>query len=826
MSDAKAVENLITITIDGKEYKTKEGEYILNAARANDVFIPAICYLTRCSPTLACRLCLVEADGKQVYACNSKVKEGLEIVTQTPNILEERRAIMEVYDVNHPLQCGVCDKSGECELQNYTLELGVDSQSYMIPDTKRETANWSSVLHYDAGLCIVCERCTTVCKDMIGDSALTTVKRGGAELDKAYKDTMPKDAYAMWNKLQKSVIAPSNGTGYTNCSDCGECIAVCPVGALSSRDFVYKSNAWELKRIPAVSAHSSDGFQIYYEVKPTSIEDRSEKIYRVTNEWNYVSLDGSARFAYDFENRDAIKDQKAFIQAIEAFKKAKTIRFNSVITNEEALMLQTLKEKMGLKLYNPEVRAFQKFLAHYAEASGQSLYSTDADAIMKKSDFVISVGMALRNDSPGLKYAFNNVQKMNKGAGLYFHPVGDTLIPSFGKSVECFIHKAGMEEAALYLILDLFADKEKLPEEVKIYINSFKRINKETIKEKVMKEVVETVIDEETGESKEVKKKVPEMVEKEIEVEQNGLVELLGKESSVFADTFAKMMSKKEAFSLMVGEDFYYHPKAENLAKLVALIEKASAVNVVIAPPKSNALGVALICDLDDEAEGYTIGYNENGDFKLSALGEGDLDMPAMNQQEGTLTNMSKRVVPTNAALAYGGYELNDLVRELIGAPKETIDWTVKLPISKGFKAVEFDTLSNGYTNDGVENRGYLLDILIKETQMPKVEKFNEADALEGEIAYRCNPARQFSDFTDKAHEIFEPFALYASRAKAESLGEKAEVVFENGSIVLDVIADDKILGDIVKVPDFKSAQNVYELFGGSRYKNVTIRKV
>jgi NADH-quinone oxidoreductase subunit G len=826
MSDGKTVENLITITIDGKEYKAKEGEYILNAARANDVFIPAICYLTRCSPTLACRLCLVEADGKQVYACNSKVKEGLEIVTQTPNILEERRAIMEVYDVNHPLQCGVCDKSGECELQNYTLELAVDSQSYMIPDTKRETVNWSSVLHYDAALCIVCERCTTVCKDMIGDAALTTVKRGGAELDKTYKDTMPKDAYAMWNKLQKSVIAPSNGTEHTNCSDCGECIAVCPVGALSSRDFVYTSNAWELKRIPAVSAHSSDGFQIYYEVKPTSIEDRSEKIYRVTNEWNYVSLDGSARFAYDFENRNVTKNQEAFAHAIEAFKKAKTVRFNSVITNEEALMLQTLKEKIGLKLYNPEVRAFQKFLAHYAEASGQSLYSTDMDKIMKKSDFVISVGIALRNDSPGLKYAFNNVQKLNKGAGLYFHPVGDTLVPTFGKSVECFTHKAGLEEAALYLILDLFADKEKLPKEVKTYINSFKRISKEIIKEKVIKEVVETVTDEETGESKEVKKKVPETVEKEIEVEQNGLIELLGKESSAFTDTFTKMISKKETFSLMVGEDLYYHPKAENLAKLVALIEKTCAMDVVMVPPKSNALGVALICDLDDEAEGYTIGYNENGDFKLSALGEGDLDMPAMNQQEGTLTNMSKRVVPTNAALEYGGYELNDLVRELIGAPKETIGWTAKLPISKGFKAVEFDTLANGYTNDGVENRGYLLDILVKETQIPDVEKFDEEDTMEGETAYRCNPARQYSDFTDKAHEIFEPFALYASRAKAESLGEKVEVVFKSGSIMLDVIADDKILGDIVKVPDFKSAQNVYELFDGLRYQNVTIRKV
>ncbi len=826
MSEVQTVDNMISITIDGTEFKAKEGEYILNAARANDVFIPAICYLTRCSPTLACRICLVEADGKQVYACNAKVKEGMEVTTSTENILTERRAIMEVYDVNHPLQCGVCDKSGECELQNYTLELGVDSQSYMIPDTKRETVNWSSVLHYDPGLCIVCERCTTVCKDMVGDAAITTVKRGGAELDKGYKESMPKDAYSMWNKLQKSVIAPSNGTGETNCSDCGECIAVCPVGALASRDFVYKSNAWDLKRVPAVAAHSSDGAQIYYEVKPTSIEDRTEKIYRITNEWNYVSLDGSARFAYDFQNTTANKDTAAFDAAVEAFKKAETVRFNAMITNEEAMMLQTLKEKMGVKLYNPEVKAFQTFLNHYEAASGNSLWTTDTDAIMKKSDFVISIGAALRNDSPAMKYAFNNVQKLNKGAGLYFHPVGDTLIPTFGKTVEIFNHKVGLEEAALYLVLDLFADKEKLPEDVKAYIESFKKSETKTTKEKEVKTVKEMVLNEETGEEEEVSKKVTEMVDKEITVTTNGLVDLLGGDASKFDAAFEKMMKKKENFSMMLGEDLYYHDKAENIAKLVALVEATCDIDVVMTPPKSNALGVALICDLDDAQNGYTIGYNENGDFRLSALGDGDLDMPAMNQQEGTLCNIGKRVLPTNAAVEYNGYELNDLVKVLVGAPELTVDWTAMLPTDRGFKAIAFDDLTNSFDNDGSDNRGYRLETSNVETELPEVAQCDESAVLEGDIAYRCNPARQFNDFTDKSHEIFETFALYASTEKAEALGNKVEVVFDNGSITLDVVADEKITGDIVKVPDFKAAQGVYDLFGGSRYKTVTLRKV
>lgn len=816
--------NEITIKIDGVEYKTQEGEYILNAARANDVFIPAICYLTRCSPTLACRICLVEADGKRVYACNAKAKDGMDITTTTEEILEERRAIMEVYDVNHPLQCGVCDQSGECELQNYTLELAVDSQSYMIPDTKRETTNWSPVLHYDPGLCIVCERCTTVCKDMIGDAAIKTGPRGGTALDKGLKGSMPKDAYSMWNKLQKSVIVPSNGTGETNCSDCGECVAVCPVGALVSRDFVYSSNAWDLKRIPATCAHCSSGCQIYYETKPASIEDTSEKIFRVTNEWNYVSLCGSGRFGYDFENRVEGKDIEAFNRAVKALKEADVINFNSVITNEEALMLQKLKEKFGIKLVNHDAYAFQQFLKAYSRPAGKMLYGSDFKEIMK-SDFVISIGASLRNDNPNARYAFNNIQKMNKGAGLYFHPVADTVIADLGKSVECFTHKVGLEEAALYLVLDLFADREKLSDETKSYLDSFHSKSTKTIKEKVMESVTETVVDKETGESKEVTKRVPKMVSKEVEVDNNALVTLLGGDDS-FADRFEKMMKKKTSFSLIVGEDLYFHPKAQNLAELVALVERACDMKVAMIPPKTNSLGVALICDLDESGLGASVGYNESGDFRLSALGDGDLDMPAMNQQEGTLTNMHKRVVPTNAALEYNGYELNDLMSALKMGRELTIDWTEMLGSTKGFYTKAFDDLENGYTNSGEERRGYLLKNLGKRAAHSHVTEFDASLALEGEIAYRCNPQRQFNDFTDKAHQIFEAFALYASVAKAQELGEKVEVSFGDKRIICDVVADERMEGDIVKVPDFKSAKEIYTLFGRDRFKNVTIRKV
>ena len=821
--------DMITLTIDGKTVEAKEGESILNVARANDVFVPAVCYLTRCSPTLACRLCLVEADGKQVYGCNTKVKPDMQISTVTENIQKERRAIMEVYDVNHPLQCGVCDQSGECELQNYSLYMKVDSQSYSIKDIHRPTQHWG-VMNYDPALCIVCERCVTVCGDMVGSNALSTVKRPSDAIEKTFKDEMPKDAYAMWNKLNKSLI----GYDADACTNCGECIAACPVGALVSHDFQYTSNAWELKKIPAANPHSSDCAFMYYEIKHESIDKHAtKKIYRVTNEPHYSTVNGSGRFAYDFENKVEAKDVNAFKAAIEAFKKAKNIKFNSFITNEEALILQKLADFTGANLVNEDAKRYQEFLKNYTKTSGKSLYSSKLSEV-HNSNFVISVGSYLKSDLPNARYAFNNSVIMNKGAGLYFHPVADPVMEKIGKkgkTTEFIYHDAMVEESILYFILYKFG--KDLPQETQSYIDSLKETRTKTVTEVVKENVVEVVVDEATGEEKEVKKVVSKNVSTDVSYEYISLLADFGKDESFLA-LLDEMLAKKDTFSLMVGEDLITHPNCENLAKLCGLIDRCTDFNVVIIPTQTNTLGVSQICTLSNEVDGFSVGYNVKADFELSALGDGNLDIPALNQQEGTFTNIDKKVIPTNAAVGFKGYTLNEVANEVLSDDIEyTIEYTPKLPVNKGYKAIAFDDLPNKFGNDQVEYRGYDLIETTTSAQNDVKDISIEKIALSDDeiVIYKANPINQFNEFTAIAHEFAEKLqdGIFFSKAAFEKLelqnGDKVKVSANNQILELSAFVDIQIDGNIAYVSTFMKNSISNTLFNTYRFNKAKVVK-
>lgn len=814
------------ITINQRQIEAKEGESILQAARRNDIYIPAICYLNGCNPTLACRLCMVEADGKRVYSCNAKVKEGMQITTNSPEIAIERNAIMQTYCINHPLECGVCDKSGECELQNMTTLAGVGEQSYAIKDTHKPHQKWG-LIQYDPALCIVCERCITVCADKIGENALKTTPRGGEQVSKDLKDTMPKDAHAIWTKFQKSLIAPASGNTL-DCSFCGECTSVCPVGALVGAKFQYTSNAWELSRVPAANPHSSDCELLYYDVKPKGISDRMAKIYRVSNDFHFAELDACARWGYDFANEYAKKDETKFNEIVLAFKSAqiKNIKFNSQITNEEALILQMLADKFDLALINDEALAFANFLDEFKKAAGTS-YNANYQSI-KNASLNISVGALLRYDSTVTSYKLVNSLKVAKSSAIYFHPLQDGVISGLSKNMLAHTHKPG-DELALMLFL---AQKSGALELDEYYDIEDKEIITKQSK-KVMVSEVKTITDE-NGEEKQVSQeveKIEQYDQKEIvQVKRSKFAKKLGLDEEKFDAIFAG----KDDIVLIVGADFYTHQNSLELARLAGLLQDKGGFKVMLIPPRTNSLGVANICKLSKEPKpGKTLGYNENADFKFKIHG-GDIDAAALTQQEGSFTNIEQRLVPTNAALAHSGYYLEDLARALGLEIKHSIDLTSELPQEAGYESIKFDELTNFYAKDGSNHRGYELKRLSLEKSDFSKELAGLADlALKDNATwanlYLANPIEQSYQLTSFSSQLSQMASLVASQSFLDenSLNSGDVVIITDGTTKLGikVSLDKNIKNSFAMLGDYDGKVAVDAFFKQGRYAQVQILK-
>jgi len=739
----------INLEIDGKKVTAYKDETILQVARRHGVYIPTMCYLSKLKPIASCRLCVVDIDGMEdpVLSCQERVVEGLKVTTNSKSLYEQRQNIMKLYDVNHPLQCGVCPKSGECDLQNKTMEFNVNEQDFAAQEHARPLEDWGNI-SYDPYLCILCERCVRVCNEIIGDDALQ-IKPGG------------------YNSIIVNTKKDNPNV------DWGECAAVCPVGALSDRDFKYFTNSWELTKVPAACAHSSLGNLIYYEVK-------QEKIYRVRNEYEFDTMAGVCRYGYDFENRGSNSDAD-MQKVLEAFQKADTIKFNSIITNEEALILQYLKKKHGYKLVNEEARNYQKFLTAFTSTRGKSLYSGTTKTVLD-SDYIVVFGTRIASDIPGLKFKVNQASKKKSAEVIYMHPLEDdsikTLVTQFVK------YEAGTEESVVALFAKAFLQKEQLPDEMAAFFD--------------------------------------------------GLDEgYISAESNVGEEEIAKMLKKtrrKKAYSLIVGSDLYAHPQAENIAKILGVLEKYSDFDVVIVPPSVNTLGVSLICDLDDEEGDYTIGYNETGDFVLSAIEDaGDVNMPALNQQEGTFTTLNKTVVPTNVALGFDGFCLNDIANKLGLNKRYTIDYTPLLPSEKGYAAEDFDHLPCFFDNDGTEVRGYALH----EVDVAADGKFSEVAELEsydGTVVYVCNPNSQKNIFTNLCTHLPKESELcgspqFATAAKVQD-GDMVEISFNGQSIEKAFKLDETLKGTIALMPIFDLGFAGQKIGARYRFNKAKIKQV
>jgi NADH-quinone oxidoreductase subunit G len=267
----------IAFTINGQSVTTMPGTLVIEAAKAQGIEVPSFCYYPGLSLQAACRMCLVEVEKmpKLQTACTLVATEGMVVKTDTETVHKARKDMIEFLLSNHPLDCPVCDKGGECELQDMTFRYGLDKTRFTEEKLHYPEEKWSPLVFYDAPRCILCFRCVRVCDEGMDVKALGVGSRG-----------------------VKSVILP-NEENELACEECGMCIDICPVGALTSGTYRYQTRPWEMTYVPEPCTHCSNGCK-------TTLSVRNNEILRANNRdhsgFNGEFLCGKGRFGFDFTN--------------------------------------------------------------------------------------------------------------------------------------------------------------------------------------------------------------------------------------------------------------------------------------------------------------------------------------------------------------------------------------------------------------------------------------------------------------------------------------------------------------------------------------------
>jgi NADH-quinone oxidoreductase subunit G len=244
----------VRITIDGVPVETQAGTLIIEAAKVASIEIPSFCYYPGLSLQGACRMCLVEVEKfpKLMTACTLPAAEGMVIRTNTAQVAEARKAMLEFVLTNHPMDCPVCDKGGECELQDATFRYGAGEGRFSECKVHFDEEQWSPVVFFDAPRCIKCWRCVRICDEGMGVRALGIV-----------------------NRAVTTMIEPNHGD-HLRCDECGMCIDICPVGALTSGTYRYQTRPWEMNHVGTICTHCADGCK-------TTLGVRNNRIMRGDN---------------------------------------------------------------------------------------------------------------------------------------------------------------------------------------------------------------------------------------------------------------------------------------------------------------------------------------------------------------------------------------------------------------------------------------------------------------------------------------------------------------------------------------------------------------
>ncbi|HEY2963902.1 MAG TPA: NADH-quinone oxidoreductase subunit NuoG [Pyrinomonadaceae bacterium] len=271
---------LVKVTINGKLFEVAKGARLIDVCRQEGFDIPSFCYYADLALQASCRMCLVRIEKmpKLQTSCTITVTDGMVVTTQSEEIEKAQRGMTEFLLANHPLDCPVCDRGGECELQEMTFDWGGLEERFTESKNYYAERYLSPMVANDPQRCILCKRCTRVCDEWMGEDAIEAGGRGADTVIGTY-------------------------LGWLDCSQCGNCIEVCPTGTLLDATYRHQTRPWELAQTISTCNFCSDGCQM-------SVGSRAGEVRRVVARDRYVNgINGEflcvkGRFGHPFINHE------------------------------------------------------------------------------------------------------------------------------------------------------------------------------------------------------------------------------------------------------------------------------------------------------------------------------------------------------------------------------------------------------------------------------------------------------------------------------------------------------------------------------------------